>query len=437
MAPKTEGKGLCASALKAVPKPSERRIALRVTRNAGRSLRRGHPWLFEEAIQHQSHEGQPGDLAVVFDHKRRFLAVGLYDPHSTIRVRLLQHWQPAAIDRAWFEARIAEAASIRSPLLQAPPENTTTGYRLVHGENDGLPGLVVDRYEATLVLKVYTVAWIPHLEDVISGLAGIFPAERTVLRLGRAAQAQPEGLYALEDGQVLLGPDLDGPVLFWENGLRFEADPRLGQKTGFFLDQRDNRSRVEKLVSGLSCEDHGIRGVSVLNLFAYTGGFSVYAARGGARRVVSVDLSRPALVAAERNMALNARCPGVAEASHETVCADAFQVLARMGGEGARYDLVVVDPPSFAVKRSQVDGALAAYRNLTGLALGVLRPGGVLVQASCSSRVPAEEFFDAVHRTAQRAGCPLHEIERTGHALDHPIGFPEGEYLKCLFARVP
>ena len=353
--------------------------------------------------------------------------MGLYDPNASIRVRVLQHAKPAAIDQDWFASRVFAAARLRTPLTEQSPATATTGYRLVHGENDGLPGLVVDRYERTAVVKLYTAAWLPHLRDVLPALAEVWPAERLILRLGRAMMDHPDTNHGLVNGQVLHGPELDGPLLFSENGLRFEADPVRGHKTGFYFDQRDNRARVEKLALGKA----------VLNLFAYTGGFSVYAARGGARQVVSVDVSVPALEAAARNMGRNRNFPGVAAAAHETMRGDVFEVLARMGGEARRFDMVIVDPPAFARKRSQVDQALAAYKRLTRLSLAVLKPGGVLVQASCSSRVDVEAFFDAINRAAAGVERPLREIQRTGHALDHPTTFRDGAYLKCLFAMAP
>jgi 23S rRNA (cytosine1962-C5)-methyltransferase len=407
-----------------IPSPVVQRIAVHVTPAAERALRQGHPWVFDQAIRRQNREGGAGDLAVVFDRQRRFLAVGLYDPHSPIRVRVLQQGERATINRDWFQARLAVAVQLRNPLRQ----DDTTGYRLVHGENDGLPGLVVDRYDETLVIKLYTLAWLPHLRDLLSAMDAVVPAERLVLRLGRAMQEQPRHLYGLSDGMILYGPDLDGPVIFRENGLRFEADPIHGQKTGFFLDQRENRARVEKLASGKT----------VLNVFAYTGGFSLYAARGGARTIVDVDVSGPALAAAKRNLTLNCDHPSVAAVAdkHETLTEDAFEALAWLG-RNRRFDLVIIDPPAFAKKRAEVERALSAYQRLTRLGLGVLQPGGTLVMASCSSRVSADEFFAAVHRAAVQAGRPLREIERTGHPLDHPIGFKEGAYLKCLFATAP
>jgi 23S rRNA (cytosine1962-C5)-methyltransferase len=413
------------ASLSHLPGPNPKRIALRISPAAERALRQGHPWVFDRAITEQSHAGRPGDLAVIFDDRRRFLAVGLYDPTSPIRVRILQAHEPATIDVDWLKARLAAAARLRSPLIEGPAESATTGYRLVHGENDALPGLVVDRYAETLVIKLYTPAWIPHLPAVCTALAQVSPAERMMLRFSRSTLKQTEFLSGLSDGLTLAGPPLAGPLLFQENGLIFEADPILGQKTGFFLDQRDNRARVERLSAGRS----------VLNVFAYTGGFSVYAARGGASRVVSVDISAPALQTALRNMAHNRGIPTVAAADHETLAEDAFVVLARLAAEKRRFDLVILDPPMFAQNQTHTAAAIAAYERLTRLGLGVLRAGGVLAQASCSSRVEPQAFFNAIHRAARDSNRSLTEIERTGHALDHPIGFKEGAYLKCLFAR--
>ncbi len=408
------------SLISALPKAAERRIALHVSRDAERALRAGHPWLFENSIERQSHAGKPGDIAVAFDQKRRFLAIGLYDPTSPLRLRVLQHAVPATIDQGWFLAQLQRAAQRRAPLL----DGRTTGYRLVHGENDQLPGLVVDRYDQTLVIKLYTAAWIPHLAAFTAALLEVQPAQQLVLRMSRALQKAPEHLYGLSDGLVLLGPALPGSVIFLEHGLRFEADPCRGQKTGFFLDQRENRARVEQLAAGKR----------VLNVFAYTGGFSLYAARGGARQVTSLDLSRPALAAAERNFGLNQLVPTVAAATHELLVGDAFQLMHQMQAANQRFDLVVIDPPAFAKQQAEVERALGAYAQLTRLGLGVLQPGGTLVLASCSSRVSSAAFVAVVTQAATQLGRPLQIFAQTAHALDHPIGFAEGAYLKCLYA---
>lgn len=404
-------------------KAADRRIAVHVTRDAERHLRNGHPWLFADSIVRQSHEGNPGDLAVLFDQKRRFLAIGLYDPTSPIRVRVLHHGTPATIDQAWFAKRLAAAARVRAPLRA---DERTTGYRLLYGENDGLPGLVVDCYDTTAVLKIYTVAWIPYLAELCELLATVQPYTRLILRMSRTVAAQPEYLCGLADGAILVGPPLTGPVIFLENGLRFEADPIQGQKTGFFLDQRENRAFVETLATGKR----------VLNVFAYNGGFSLYAARGGAPQVTSLDLSRPALEAASRNFALNQTDAHVRAARHELLSGDAFVLLAQLAAQQEAYDLVIIDPPAFAKRQTEVEGALGAYAQLTRLGLGVLRPGGTLVLASCSSRVTTDAFVANAQQAANQIRRPLRIFHQSAHALDHPIGFPEGAYLKCLYATV-
>lgn len=407
--------------LSAIPPPAARRLALHVTPAAQRALRQGHPWLFDQSITQQRDEGHPGDLAVVFDERRQFLAIGLYDPTSSLRVRILQHTTPQPIDQAWLREKLTQAKAVRAGL----PAQGTTGYRLVHGENDGLPGLVIDRYAGVLVLKLYSVAWVPWLRDLRSVLAEVQPADAVVLRLSRAVQRQPEALFGLVDGITLAGETIGDGALFSENGLHFEANVRQGQKTGFFLDQRENRARVEKLAAERT----------TLNVFAYSGGFSLYAARGGAVAVVSLDLSAPALAAAQRNFALNQHIPAVAVAQHDVLVADAFVALADLRRARRRFDLVIVDPPAMAKQSSEIARARLAYSRLTGLALGVLTPGGTLVMSSCSSRVDADTFFATINQAARQAGRPLRERERTGHPIDHPVRFPEGAYLKCLFAE--
>jgi 23S rRNA (cytosine1962-C5)-methyltransferase len=398
-----------------VPPISQRRIAIHVKPAAERALRQGHPWLFEEGIKRQSFEGNAGDLAVVFDRQDKFLAIGLYDPASVIRVRVLQHHQSATINAEWFANRVRDAVAIRQPLL----ETDTNGYRLIYGENDRFPGLVVDRYAETLVVKVYSVAWWPHLAQVLDQLVQLQPCERVVLRMSRnLQQSETFGLY---DGQVILGDALSDDVLFRENGLQFSASVIDGHKTGFFFDQRDSRARVRQLAAG--CQ-------AMLDVFAYTGGFSVYAAAGGARRVVSLDISRPALREAQRNMSLNRDIAGV---EHEIIVGDAFKELTRLYRSNRQFDLVVIDPPSFAKQQTEVEKALAAYRDLAELGVDLVRAGGVLMLGSCSSRVSAEVFYSTVLNQLQGR---VQMIDQNEHGLDHPVKFPEGAYLKNLYMRV-
>ena len=393
---------------------------------AVRAIQHGHPWLYESAIIKQSHVGSVGDIAIIFGKNRKFVAAGLYDPHASIRVRILQHTYQKNINQQFFKEKIKSAIALRVPLSSLPIERATTGYRLVNGENDGLPGLIIDHYDKILVLKLYSLTWIPHLKQVISALVYYFPNKNLILRLGRALLNLSDSLYGLKNGMNLTKKTLSVPTIFQENGLSFEVDPILGQKTGFFLDQRDNRARVERLA----------KGKLVLNAFAYTGGFSVYAARGGARQIISLDQSRPALETAIRNFELNKSNYNIANVKHDILIDDAFAALTRMKNEGRRFDMVIVDPPMFANKLAQTSKAMNAYRRLTHLSIGVLEPGGILVQASCSRPISAMNFFNGIHKFASQIGRNLIEIERSEHGLDHPITFKEGAYLKCIIAVV-
>ncbi len=412
-----------AEAVNVLPLPTKNPLAVRVKPGAEGKLRAGHPWLFENSITRISREGKPGDIAVVFDRKGRFLAAGLYDPASPIRVRLLVHRQPEQIGPPLFARRLVDAQAVREPLLNSG----TNGYRLVHGANDGLPGAVIDRYAGTYVLKLYSSAWLPHLRFLLSELEQHIAPRRLVLRLSRQLQQRPRDLYGLADGMVLLGNVVKRAVEFKENGIQFEADVLRGQKTGFFLDQRENRQRVGDLASGKT----------VLNAFSYSGGFSLYAARAGAVEVTDIDQSVDALNAARRHFRINSGIPALAAAKHVVRQGDVFTVLPDLAAQGHQYDVVVLDPPAFARRKSEVERALNAYGRLARLGLAVLRPGGTLVASSCSSRVTEEMFFETVNGTARGVGRPLLEIERAGHALDHPISFREGAYLKTMIARAP
>jgi 23S rRNA (cytosine1962-C5)-methyltransferase len=407
--------------LAAWPRCSAQPVKLQVSNSAMASLHRGHPWLYAERIKAESHQGQPGDLAVVFDSKRRFVAVGLYDPLSAIRMRALRTSKPGPVDRAFFAERIAAALARRLSLSQT----ATDGYRMIHGESDGMPGMAVDRYSETAVVKLYTHAWLPHLHDCLVILLEQQPLSRIVLRLSRGLKQDPQQLRGLADGQLVYGEPISETLTFLENGLRFEVDPVRGQKTGFFLDQRDNRARVEQLAAGKR----------VLNVFSYNGGFSLAAARGGALEVTSLDQSGPALASAQRNFALNDKDPAIAAARHLTIEGDAFNAMAALLKQGKQYDMVIIDPPAFAVRRAQVKEALASYGRLAHLGVSLLAPGGDLVLASCSSPVSPEAFRQTMCDAATRAGRPLSQIAETGHAIDHPLDFAESRYLKCLFAK--
>jgi 23S rRNA (cytosine1962-C5)-methyltransferase len=391
------------------------RLATRLTPQGERILRSGHPWLFDRAVASVKGEGRAGDLSVIFDRKKdRFIGIGLYDPDSPIRIRVLAQGEPVRVDADFFAGRIRAAYELRKPLLA----QDTNGYRLLHGENDGMPGLVVDVYAKVAVVKLYTPAWFSYLDGLLPIIQEVAGVETIVLRLARVVPSR-EGYT---DGAVLVGELATEDIVFKEHGLQFYANVRSGHKTGFFLDHRPNRKRVGELSEGQD----------VLDVFSYAGGFSVHALAGGAYRVVSLDISGPALASARRNVALNVG----EDPRHETIEGDAFQELERLARRGEDFGLVVVDPPSFAKREKEVKGALDAYRRINTLAIPLVRPGGILLAASCSARVSAEDFFATVTRIVKRSGRGYTEMERTFHAIDHPIGFTEGAYLKTIYYRL-
>ena len=398
-----------------LPTPSRRNIAVRVTKDALRQLRGGHPWVYDRSIVSTSHDGAPGDLAIVFDDKRDFAAIGLWDPDSPIRIRALATSQ-ATIDENFWAERFA-AADERRVRLAADPG--ITGLRLVHGENDQLPSLVIDRYGPVLVVKLYSAAWFARLDEVLRAASARWQPEHIVVRLARNIEADaPDGLT---DGVVIAGDPPPDPTPFLENGHHMTADPVAGQKTGYFLDQRANRALI-----GAHAADR-----DVLDVFCCHGGFSVHAASGGARRVHATDLSPFAVASARHHVSANA--PG---ADVRGTVGDAFEVMEDLAKDGSSYDLIVVDPPSFASRRDAVPGALRAYTRLSHLALDLLRPGGLLLQASCSSRVTRDDFTDLVRSAIERTGRGHRVLKESGHDEDHPIGFPEGAYLKAILTEI-
>lgn len=407
------------SVLEQLPVVGEKRMAVRVSADARRQIASGHPWVFNESIASISHRGAVGDLAVIFDNDRNFVAIGLWDPASPIRIRILHHGKPVTIDDQFWRQRLEAAIARRSVI-----GDDTDGYRVLNGENDGFSGLVLDRYDGIFVLKVYSSVWLPHLRSLVSIIDELLQPRSVVLRLSRSLADVP--LYGLTSGMALRGEAPTDPVMFRENGLWFEADVIHGQKTGYYLDQRDNRALVGSMSAGMR----------VLDVFAHSGGFGVHAAAGGAINVTSVDQSEPALAAGDRNFAHNAALPNVRHCEHDSMAGDAYEVMDRLVHRRRHYDIVIVDPPSFAQRKTNVERALHAYGQLTQRAVRLARPDGLLVQASCSSRITADQFFATVRGSAQRAGFDLVEVRRTGHPVDHPVTFPQGAYLKALFARV-
>ncbi len=397
--------------------PPQPRLRLRLTPAAEYAVRTGHPWVYGERIREMNREGVSGEIAVVYDRKDRFLALGLYDPDSPIRFRVLHSGKPVMVDDAWWRDRMAASLARREGVAT----DQTNGLRWINGESDGWPAMVVDQYASTLVLKLYSAVWLPRVADLTRWLQESLRPERIVLRLSRNAALSFEQA-GYQDGQNLWGDETAGSVVFLEDGIRFWSDVVKGQKTGFFLDQRDNRRRIGQCSAGMD----------VLNAFSFSGGFSLHAARGGARSVTDLDISPYALESARRNFELNAADPRIAAARHESVQSDAFAWLER---STAQFDIVICDPPSLAKRETERVGAIEAYHRLAMHSIARVRPGGLLLAASCSAHVTPEEFYAAVTEAAQRSGRRFGDEVYTGHAQDHPATFDEARYLKAVYLR--
>jgi 23S rRNA (cytosine1962-C5)-methyltransferase len=379
-----------------------------------KSLRRRHPWIFSGAIERVTGKPAAGDTVEVKDSSGKMLARAAYSPKSQIRARVWTFGAAEEVDAAFFRNRVMRALALREAL---PAARHSNALRLVHGESDGLPGLVVDRYADVLVAQFLAAGverWRDPILDALVGLSGC----TAVYERSDAETRKLEGLearvgFARGDRAAKRCPII-------EYGLNFRVDVEQGQKTGFFLDQRENRQRVRELSAGRE----------VLDGFSYTGGFSIAALAGGAKRVTAVESSSDAVQIARENLAANP----LDGSKVEFLQADVFAQLRKLRDQGASFDLVVLDPPKFAPTAAQARNAARAYKDINLLAFKLLRPGGLLATFSCSGGVEAALFQSIVAGAALDAGAEAKIVERFGAAADHPVAleFPEGEYLKGL-----
>ncbi len=384
-----------------------------------KSVLRRHPWLFSGAIAQLDGRARPGDTVDIVSHEGRPLARAAWSPASQIRARVWSFDAAETIDHAFFKRRVAAAVARRTALPELAGQQ---GLRLIHAESDGLPGVVADRYSDTVVLQLTTAGadkWRGAIADSLlkaTGCARIYERSDVDVR-------KLEGLEPVTGW--LHGTAPDDEIVIGENGAYMAVDILAGHKTGFYLDQRDNRRRVAELA----------RGRRVLNCFCYTGGFSLQALAGGAREVVSMDSSGPALATAQRNLALNPQLDASRALWRE---ADVFAELRNLRAAGERYDLVILDPPKFANTAAHAERAGRAYKDINLQALQLLAPGGLLMSYSCSGGVSAELFQRIVAGAALDAGRTARIVERLQGAADHPVdlAFPEGEYLKGLLLQV-
>ena len=377
-----------------------------------------HPWVLDSAIDRV--EGEPADGGVVdlLTHDGKFVARGLWNSQSRLRVRLYAFDPGVALDESLWQARLERAVALRRSLGL---DDRAGACRLVNSEGDDLSGLVVDRYGEYLAVQVTALVIEPRLAPICDALESLLRPRGILLRGAERGLSKLEGLH-LPD-RLLRGTAPDGPVFVEEHGLRFGIDLAEGQKTGFYLDQRDNRQAAAR---------HA-RGRRVLDMFCYSGGFALACAvTGGAASVLAVDTSSKATSLVAANTALN----GAANVAVET--ADAFEKLDALAAAGETFGMVVLDPPKFARSRATLDDALRAYHRINRVACDLLEPGGILVTCSCSGSVSRDDFLEMLAGVAQRAGRTIQLLEVRGAAADHPVSASclEGEYLKCVIARV-
>ncbi len=389
---------------------------LALAKGLARHIRAGHPWVFRRAIERPPK--LPAGSVVDLTESGKFVARAYYDPHSHICARILTLDPKERIDGAFFRRRLGDALALRRSFLDL---RDTDSFRLVHGEADGLPGVVIDLFAGFAVLKLYSAGLTSFRPLILEALSATVADLRGIV--GRddidGEQADAESAPAGK----LWGEAPPERLLIRERGVVFWVDVYRGQKTGFFLDQRDNRALIRQLA----------KDKEVLNCFAYSGGFSVNAALGDAAGVCSIDSDGEAIALAEENVRAN----GLDPKRHRFLIDDVFDVLAAFKEEGRSFDLVILDPPAFAKSQRAVERAIAGYASLNRQALALLRPGGLLATASCSARVTPEAFTGAIREAAFNSSIELMLLEERYQPPDHPIRlhFPEGRYLKFFVLR--
>ena len=388
--------------------------ALFLKRGREKSLKRRHPWLFSGAIEKVSGKPGAGDTVEVKDASGKSQGHAAYSPKSQIRARMWTFDHDEEVDAGFFRRRIERALALRDAL---PARRHTNALRLVHGESDGMPGLIVDRYADVLVAQFLAAGVERWRDPILDALSELTAAEAIFER----SDAEVRKLEALPARVGFARGNRNAsrcPIV--EYGLNFRVDVEQGQKTGFFLDQRENRQRVRELAAGRE----------VLDGFCYTGGFSIAALAGGAKRITAIESSAPALEVARENLAANPFDAGKVQ----FVQGDVFAQLRTLRDRAAQFQMVILDPPKFAPSAAQVKNAARAYKDINLLALKLLAPGGLLATFSCSGGVSAELFQSIVAGAALDAGADAKIVERFGAAADHPVAleFPEGEYLKGL-----
>lgn len=391
-------------------------LAVKLSKIAEKQVKTGHPWVFENSIEKGSSTEKPaGSLCVIFDRRtNKPFAFGLWDPDEIIRIRIIERSDSLTFNDEYWRKKIEQSFSLRKPLLKS-----VSGFRALNGENDGFPGLVLDIYNRTGVIKIYSKIWQPYLKKLLNLIEEVYKTERIVVRFNRKLINHPGFEY--NEGEVVGLPLTNEKIEFTEYGVSFYAYPISGHKTGFFLDQRPNRYEVQR-----QSKDK-----NVLDVFSYVGGFGIHALKGGAKSLTSIDISEQAMKVAEENMKLNRLDLN----KWTPLAADAFVEMQRLIDEKKKFDLVIIDPPSFAKQSSEIDKALKQYQKLAVLGSKLTDIKGILILGSCSSRITADDFAEAHQKAFSSVNEKFKLFKEVYHDTDHPVNFQEAAYLKTFYYR--
>lgn len=390
-------------------------IAIKLNKTAERAVKQGHPWVFEQSIDKgPENYALAGSLCVIFDQRtNKPFAFGLWDPEEIIRIKIIFKGGRLQLNTDFWKSQLKTAHSKRENLIY----KGVTGYRGIHGENDGFPGLILDIYTQTGVLKIYSEVWKPHLEMLIAEIKDQFNLQTIIIRFSR--KISQNNTFAYQEGDVIGKALSDEKVAFEEYGVKFYAYTQSGHKTGFFLDQRPNRLWVQK----------NAKGKRVLDVFSYVGGFGIHALKGNAKSLTSIDISQHAMEVASENIKLNR----LDLLKWTPMAVDAFVALNELIQQKEQFDIVIIDPPSFAKQASEVASASKQYERLARLGRELVAPKGTLILGSCSSRISLEDF-QHIHQNAKiTKSNGWKYLHHTLHDDDHPITFAESNYLKTIF----
>ncbi|MCA4021723.1 class I SAM-dependent methyltransferase [Vibrio vulnificus] len=393
--------------------------AIYLVKGREKSVVRRHPWIFSRGIDRVEGNPQLGETVDVYGHDGKWLAKAAYSPESQIRARVWS-FEKQDVNRAFFVKRIQDAQLLREDVIE---RDGLTGYRLIAAESDGMPGVTIDRYQNFFVCQLLSAGAEHQKQNIVDALIEVFP-DCNVYERSDVSVRKKEGLQ--ETTGVLHGEMPPKSVVIEENGVKISVDIVGGHKTGFYLDQRDSRQQAMKYV----------KDKEVLNCFSYTGGFGLYALKGGAKRVINADVSQPALDTAKFNAELNEF--DISKKRAVFLNADVFKLLREYRDQGATFDVVIMDPPKFAESKAQLNGACRGYKDINMLAMQILKPGGTLLTYSCSGLMDQVLFQKIIADAAVDAGRSVKFVERFEQAADHPTdtAYPEGFYLKGFACKV-